>query len=101
MNVTMKDIIISFMLGASEGISGSKSSPGNLAIKENEIIHFSTPILERYGSKYIHNMTRYSIQTGRLQKLIKELVTSESIIVVLKVPMHYKGELVEFLEKQV
>lgn len=46
-------------------------------------------------------MTRYSIQTGRLQKLIKELVTSESIIVVLKVPMHYKGELVEFLEKQV
>ena len=42
-------------------------------------------------------MTRYSIQTGRLQKLIKEMINEEIIITVLKVPMDYKGSLANYI----
>lgn len=97
MNKTMKDIIIDFVAGAESGISGSKNNPGNLKIKGHQVIHFNTPILERDSEKYILNMTRYSIQTGRLQKLIKEILGQEKIITVLRVPMDYRGSLVDFI----
>ena len=99
MNKTMKDIINEFVAGSENGISGSKSNPGNLKIKGNQIIHFNTPILERYSSKYLLNMSRYSIQTGRLQKLIREIINEECLVVVLRVPMDYKGSLSDFLKK--
>lgn len=96
MNITMKDIIFDFMNGAYEGVSGSESNPGNLKIKENQVIHFNTPILERKEKGFILNMTRYSIQTGRLQKIIYEAVDNELLSIVLRVPMDYKGSLSDF-----
>jgi hypothetical protein len=95
----MKDIINEFVEGAVDGVSGNKSNPGNLKIKENQMIHFNTPILERNELGYIINMTRYSIQTGRLQKLINELITEDLLIVVLRVPMDYKGSLSDFIKE--
>lgn len=99
MNKTMKDIINEFKSGAEEGISGNKSNPGNLKIKKNQVIHFATPILERTQRDCLLNMTRYSIQTGRLQKLINELMDNEKLKIVLRVPMDYKGSLLDFIEK--
>lgn len=98
MNKTMKYIINDFIEGATEGISGTQSNPGNLKIVGDRIIHFNTPILERYEGRYLLNMTRYSIQTGRLQKLIKELIDEEQYVVVLKVPMDTKDSLRKYME---
>lgn len=99
MNKTMKTLINEFLDGSIEGITGSGSSPGNLKIKGDQLIHFSTPIFERMENYYILNMTRYSIQTGRLQKLIMELVPEKNIVVVLKVPMDYHGSLKNYMSE--
>ena len=53
-----KEIITSFLKGAHEGTS---SGQGNLRINGDVLIHYFTPILERYDDKYILNYTRYSI----------------------------------------
>lgn len=95
----MKNIITDFIDGARDGISGSKSNPGNLKISEDQIIHFNTPILERTEEGFILNMTRYSVQTGRLQKLINEAVDNDLLSIVLRVPMDYKGSLLDFIIK--
>lgn len=95
----MKDIINEFINGAVEGISGSKSNPGNLKIRGNQVIHFNTPILERNKKRYVLNMTRYSIQTGRLQKLIMELLMEDQYDVVLRVPMDSKQSLLDFIKE--
>lgn len=96
MNKTMKDIISDYMNGAHDGVSGSKSNPGNLKINDNQVVHFNTPILERKENGYILNMTRYSIQTGRLQKIIFETVDTELLSIALRVPRDYKGSLWNF-----
>ena len=84
------------MNGAQEGQSAGQ---GNLRIKGDVLVHYTTPILERYKGKYILNNTRYSIVTGRLQKQIRESVNEDTITVVTKVPEGYKGSLREFLNK--
>ena len=99
MNKTMRDILNDFFSGACEGISGSKSNPGNLKICGDQVIHFNTPILERYNNKYLLNMTRYSIQTGRLQKLIMEILNEEQYDIVLKVPMDSKESLNKYIKE--
>ena len=96
MRKTSKDIIAEFIKGATDGISGSNSNPGNLKIRGDQIIHYSTPILEREGEKYILNMTRYSVPTGRVQKCIQEALESSSYRMVLRVPRDYKGSLKDF-----
>lgn len=73
---------------------------GNGHVKNNQYIHFWTPIMERYGDKIILNQTRYSLVTGRLQKQMKELIPSDKIIIVSKVPENYKGSLADFLPKE-
>lgn len=89
-----KDIIMDFLNGATEGVS---SGQGNLRIKGNVLVHYTTPILERNGDNYILNFTRYSIVTGRLQKQIKEILDEEKIIQVTRIPEGYKGSLKDFI----
>lgn len=91
-----KEVIQSFLDGAIEGAS---SGQGNLRISGDVLIHYFTPILERYKDKYILNFTRYSIVTGRVQKQIKELLGEERIIQITKVPEGYKGSLKDFVKE--
>ena len=70
-----------------------------MRISGDVLIHYFTPILERYKDKYILNFTRYSIVTGRVQKQIKELLGEERIIQITKVPEGYKGSLKDFVKE--
>ena len=72
---------------------------GNGHVRNNQYIHYWTPILERYGEKYIFNQSRYSIVTGQIQKRMKASIQTEKIIIVSKVPENYKGSLRDFLPK--
>lgn len=76
-----------------------EGNAGNGHVRNNQYIHYWTPILERYGEKYIFNQTRYSLVTGQLQKRMKALIPSEKMIIVGKVPENYKGSLKTFIEE--
>ncbi|WP_029071021.1 hypothetical protein [Kandleria vitulina] len=96
MSVTIEQLIESFMDGDTNGITGTKSSPGDLKIIGDQLIHYMTPILERYNTdSYIFNMTQYSIQTGRVQKIIKAKI--KDYIIVKKIPRDYKGKLSDYV----
>lgn len=92
---TFKDVAEQFLNGA---VEGSSSGQGNLKIKDDVLVHYYTPILERYGNKYILNMARYSLVTGRLQKQLKEMIPEEQLVIVKRVPEGYKGSLKDFVE---
>lgn len=94
--MNFKQVIEAFIAGAKEGKS---SGQGNLQIKGDVLIHYATPILERYDEKYILNFTRYSIVTGRLQKQIQELIPESHIVMVKKVQEGYKGSLKDFIKE--
>ena len=83
-----KEISEAFISGATDGKS---SGQGNLKIQGDQLIHYSTPILERYGDLFILNMTRYSLVTGRLQKQLTEMIPSEKLIRITHIPEGYKG----------
>lgn len=70
---------------------------GNGHVINNQYIHFWTPLLERYGDKYILNQTRYSIVTSRIQKRMKESIPAEKLIMIKSVPENYKGSLKDFI----
>lgn len=72
---------------------------GNGHVRNNQYIHYSTPILERYGDKYILNQTRYSIITGQIQKRMKAAIPAEKLIIVGKVAQDYKGSLKDFIKE--
>lgn len=88
-----KELVEGFLGGAVEGFSGSSLALSNLKIKGSQIIHFSTPILERAGERYILNMTRYSKQTDMLQKTIAAALPADSYDIVQGVEMDYRGSL--------
>ena len=92
---TFKDVTEQFLDGAIEGTS---SGQGNLKIKGDVLVHYFTPILERYGKKYILNVTRYSLITGKLQKQLKEMIPEEQLIIVKRVPEGYKSSLKDFIK---
>ncbi len=92
LKITQKELIRRFI---EEGLQ--EGDAGNGHVKNNQYIHFWTPILERYNNKFILNLTRYSLVTGRLQKQMKEFVPAEKLIIVKKVPENYKGSLVNFI----
>ncbi len=86
MTINFKQLIDMFISGETHAISGTERNPGTLKIVNNQLLHYSTPILERYNDKYILNVTRYSIQTGQVQKKIKEAIPEENRISVKQVP---------------
>ena len=96
---TFANIITMFLEGAESGRAGSRTNPGNLSIHGNQLFHYTTPIMERTENGYIVNLTQYSIQTGRVQKQIKEVLTDVSYTTVLRVPRDYQGSLTAFLKQ--
>lgn len=97
MAITQLQLVESFLEGCKEGVSGTATNPGNLKIRNNQLIHYETPILERYNGKYILNITPYSIQTVQLQKKIKTVIDSKSRIEVKRVPRGIRGSLSEYI----
>ena len=93
--MTQKQLIHEFLTGATEGVSNGGQ---NLRIKQDKLIHFNTAIAERYGDKYILNVSRYSIVTGRLQKLIRESVDDKHLLIAKRVLKDYQGTLIDYTE---
>lgn len=98
MAVTCGKVIENFIAGVKEGEDGSVSSTKTVRIKGNQLIHYSTPIIERDEDGFILNISRYSLATGQLQKRMKEMLP-ESYRTVKKVPQDYENSLKDFLEK--
>ncbi|SCJ65748.1 Uncharacterised protein [uncultured Ruminococcus sp.] len=98
MPVTFQQVINLFVDGATEGYSGTKTNQGNLKIKGEQLIHYNTPIAERYGDMFILNTTRYSLQTGQLQKKIKATIPEEKRIDVKRVPSDTTVSLKDYIE---
>ena len=71
---------------------------GNGRVKNNQYIHYFTPICERYKNKIVFNHTRYSLATGQLQKMMKQVIPQDIIIDVGGVPEGYKGSLTDFIK---
>lgn len=90
--ITQKELLRQFL---EEDLQ--EGNAGNGHVRNNQYIHYWTPILERYGEKYIFNQSRYSIVTGQLQKRMKTEIPPEKLIIVSKVPENYKGSLIDFL----
>ena len=100
MTLTSQNIIDMFVSGETNAVSGTKYNPGNVRIKNNQIFHYETPILERTGDKYIFNLSRYSLQTSMIQKKIRETINSDRLIVVNGVPKGFEGSLKEYINKE-
>lgn len=100
MSVTFEQLINSFMDGMNDSDEAARSSTGTLKIQGEQLIHYWTPIAERFEDKIIVNVTRYSLATGKLQKQLKELVPDNKYITVRGVQEGYKGSLVDFLLKE-
>ena len=73
---------------------------GNGHVRNNQYIHYRTPILERYDDKYILNQTRYSIVTGQIQKRMRNAIPEDKIIIVKGVSEGYKGSLKDFIKNR-
>lgn len=99
MTVTIQQLINEFLTGSKEGRTGTRTQPGNLSIVGNQLIHYQTPIAERCGEGIIVNITRYSIQTGNVQKQLKESLQDVEYISVKGVPRDFKGTLAEVVKK--
>jgi len=88
MTKNFQQLVNDFIAGATMGNSGS-----NLRIVGDKLIHYETVIAERYNDEFLLNITRYSIQTGRLQKILKEAIPNDVIKYVKSVPKGYRGTL--------
>lgn len=93
--MTQEQLIDEFLNGATEGVCGGS---GNLKIKGDKLVHYQTAIAERYGEKIIINVTRYSLVTGHLQKMLSQKVAEENQIIARRVREGHNGSLVEFTD---
>ena len=98
MAITCGEVIDNFIAGVKEGDDGSVSSTKTVRIKGNQLIHYSTPIIERDEEGFILNISRYSLATGQLQKRMKEMLP-EGYRTVKRVPQDYENSLKDFLEE--
>lgn len=90
---TFKDLIQALLDGATEGVSATNT----LRIVGNQLVHYKTPIAERFDGKVIVNNARYSLATGRLQKQVRAIVPYEQQVIVKGVPIGYKGSLCDYV----
>ena len=97
MAITCTKVIENFISGVNEGEAGSISSTNTVRIKGNQLIHYSTPIMERDDNGFILNISRYSLATGQLQKQMREMLP-EGYRIVKRVRQDYEGSLKDFLE---
>ena len=98
MAITCGNVIENFIAGIKEGEDGSVSSTKTVRIKGDQLIHYSTPIIERDEDGFILNISRYSLATGQLQKRMKKMLP-EGYRTVKRVPQDYDGSLKDFLEQ--
>ena len=98
MAITCGKVIENFIAGVKEGDDGSVSSTKTVRIKCNQLIHYSTPIIERDEDGFILNISRYSLATGQLQKRMKEMLP-EGYRTVKRVPQDYENSLKDFLKE--
>lgn len=90
-NKTQSQIVDEFIDGSTSAVCGGA---GNLKVQGNQLIHYSTVIAERYEDKFILNHTRYSLVTGRIQKMLREKIAPDKIIDVGRIPEGYRNSLV-------
>lgn len=100
MSVTFEHVIKNFINGAKAGAEGSLSSTGTLKIQGEQLIHYWTPIAERYNNKILVNITRYSLATGKVQKQLRELIPENLYYPVKGVKEGYKGTLADFYKEE-
>ena len=93
--MTQEQLIKEFIAGANEGNNDGKH---NLVIKNGQLVHYYTLIAERAGGKFIVNMTRYSIVTGRIQKMLHENIPNDRLIIAVKVPEGTRKTLVPYIK---
>lgn len=93
--MAQEQLIDEFLNGATGGVCGGS---GNLKIKGDKLVHYQTAIAERYGEKIIINVTRYSLVTGRLQKMLNQKVAEEKQIIARRVKEGHSGMLVDFTD---
>lgn len=91
--MTQQQLIDKFLECDKEGVSG------NLKIEGNKLIHYNTIISERFNDKIILNVTRYSLVTGRIQKILKESADESKLVFVRRVPEGCRDTLTKFLEE--
>lgn len=91
--LNFQKIVNLFLNGETDARS---SAGGNLKISGDLLIHFNTTIAQRVENKIIINITRYSIITGRLQKILMSSADAVSIQVVKKIPKNYDKALIDF-----
>ena len=85
------DLIKGFISGCTSGDALS------LHIHDEQLVHYNTAILERYQGKFILNYTRYSLATGKVQKMIMDSIGPDDLIYVTGVPSDTRSTLTEFL----
>ena len=100
MATNFQQLIDMFINGETNAISGTAKNPGTLKIDGDQLIHYNTPILERTSDKYILNITRYSLQTGQVQKKIKASIPEENRISVKHVPSDTRLRLIDYIENE-
>lgn len=100
MAITQLQLIEKFINGEEEGYTGTDLNPGTLKIIRDQLIHYDTVILERYNDVFILNTTRYSLQTGKVQKKIKERIDAFNRLHVEQVPINTTQSLQTFLKNK-
>ena len=85
------DLVAAFIAGETSGEAKS------LSIAGEQLVHYNTAIAERYGDKIILNYTRYSLATGKVQKLLTDAVDSSLLVYVSGVPSDTRTTLVDYL----
>ncbi|WP_026495394.1 hypothetical protein [Butyrivibrio sp. WCD3002] len=93
---TFKELIQAFLAGATDGMSVTKT----LRIAEDQLIHYNTPIAERFDERVLVNNSRYSLTTGQLQKQIQSMVPEEQQVIVKRVLIDYNGSIHDFVESR-
>jgi hypothetical protein len=89
--MTQVELVKAWLEGTNEGKVGSVSVDGD------RLVHYSTVIAERHGEKVILNYTRYSLASGKVQKMVTDAVPREDIIFVSGIDAGYKGSLTAVL----
>lgn len=85
------DLVAAFLAGETSGEAKS------LSIVGEQLVHYNTAIAERYGDRIILNYTRYSLATGKVQKLLTDAVDPAVLVYVSGVPSDTRTTLVDYL----
>lgn len=89
------ELVEAFLKGATEGDANS------LHVVGDQLIHYNTPIAERWDRKVILNYTRYSLATGKVQKMVTNRVPADKLVFVKGIEAETKGSLARFREHDV